>query len=352
MEIDVLVLPDARHDGLAEQIGEALAERGVSTARVSDDTSFSGSRVLVALGRPDPAHLKAATEAGLAVLPALVEDGWLAGDIADRARRIADAVDALLIIGQSLQRTSDEAVARASADIRDCLDAPDDSGTPLVRICEALSLAIQWGAPIYNRGDVESCAMIYRDTAHAVRAYIEREVAHGGGQLLDAIDHELETVDATLAELGPDRWDEQAWTLRHTFDRILIARRTAKALQAIDDLFGGLVRAGRRPNASLVYDIISVSISHGAPIYNSGSPVGCAQIYLGTAAGLLRLLGAEAHADEGQTEPLSRELLTPLVAAGGRRLESDADGLAWSLRRAFDRLVEAAARERTWEHDS
>ena len=117
-------------------------------------------------------------------------------------------------------------------------------------------------------------------------------------------------------------------------------------------LFAGLARSGRQPNASLVYDIISVSISHGAPIYNSGSPVGCAQIYLGAAAGLLRLLGAEPGPDEGRTEPLARESLTPLVAAGVRRLESDADGLAWSLRHAFDRLVEAAAHERTWEHDS
>lgn len=351
MEIDVLVLHDATQDDLADRLGEALAERGVSMHGIAAGEPLRDARVLVPLIEVDPDVLAAALSDGLAILPGVADGGWLAGDTDARARRIADAVDALLIIGRPRVRSTDETVLRAETDVRASLE-DDGERSPLGRICEAFSLAIQWGAPIYNRGAVEACARIYRSTASAVRRFIDERIADGEGELLDAIAFELTAAEESLAALAEDAWDEQAWTLRHTFDRILAARRTADALRNIDDLFAGLVRAGRRANASLVYDIISVSISHGAPIYNSGSPVGCAQIYVCTAAGLLRLLGAEPRSGEGRTEPLARETLTPLVAAAARRLESDADGLAWSLRGAFDRLVETAARERTWEHDS
>lgn len=352
MQAPVLVLHDAAHDALAEAIGEALAERGVSAVLGPPERAEEAFRVLVLLVPLSGEHLTAATRRGAAVLPVGEAEGWLGtGRLEARAKRVADAIDALLIIGRPDGRTGGQTITRARADIDRVLAEASDL-SPLVRICEALSVAIQWGVPLYNADDPEGCAHIYRAASDAVRRFIAARVADGRGQLLDAVDDELAGVEETLAALGETAWDEQAWTLRHTFDRILIARRTADALFAIDDLFGGLMRAGRLLNASLVYDVISVAISHGAPIYNSGSPVGCAQIYLGTAAGLLKLLGAEQREGEGRTEPMARDILTPLVAGGARRLEDDPDGLAWSLRRAFDRLVETAAEERRWEHDS
>jgi len=351
MDIDVLVLHAETHDEFADLLCEALAERGISMVSGAPGYDMVGARVVVPLAPIAPECIAEAITRGIAVLPATADGGWLAGPGEDRARRVADAVDALLVIGRSAERTSIDSVMRAGIDIATCLESPAET-SELERICEALSLAIQWGGPVYNRGGIETCARIYGSAAEAVRQYIDARVAEGRGHLLDAIAYELEEVERVLAETGPQAWDERAWTLRHTFDRILTARRTADALKAIDDLFSGLVRAGRQPNASLVYDIISVSISHAAPIYNSGSAVGCAQIYLCTAAGLLRLLGAEPQGPEGRTEPLAREILIPLVASGARQFESDADGLAWTLRRAFDRLVETAAEERSWEHDS
>lgn len=351
MQIDVLVLHDTLHDDFADALGEALADKGVAFGRAPPERPPDAARVLVIVGRCSPEVLAAAAARGMAVLPVDPGAAWLAdAPPALRARRVADAVDALLIIGRPVPRTGDETVARARAEIERALKRETDE-SPLVRICEALSRAIQWGAPIYNSGGAEGCARIYQAASDAVRAFIDSKVESGEGQLLDAIADELGGVDETLEVLGDDAWDERAWTLRHAFDRILIARRTADALYAIDDLFGGLMRAGRGLNASLIYDLISVAISHGAPIYNAGSPVGCAQVYLCTAAGLLKLLGAERRPDEGRTEPLARETLTPLVAGGARRLEADPDGLAWALRRAFDALVEAAAEERRWEHD-
>ncbi len=118
----------------------------------------------------------------------------------------------------------------------------------------------------------------------------------------------------------------------------------------MDGLFVGLRSAGRASNASLVHDVVSLAISHGAPIFNAGSHVGCAQIYLRTAAGLLELLG-EAQEEEGQTEVLARASLPALLDEAESRLRQRPTDYAWELRHAFDALVETAAEERSWEHD-
>jgi hypothetical protein len=80
--------------------------------------------------------------------------------------------------------------------------------------------------------------------------------------------------------------------------------------------------------------------------------MGCAQIYLRTASGLLACLGPEAAAGDGRTEALARRSLPPLIEGHEARLQENATDLSWDLRHAFDALVEAAAEERSWEHDS
>lgn len=351
MEVDVLLLHRERDSAFAEALEGAFLEKGVSFESGPPDHPPSGERVLVVLGEVTVERLAAAAMKGVAILPVAPVDGWLAeGAASARAQQVADAVDALLIIGRPARRTSDEAIERALADIRDRF-ARDEAESPLARICETFKRAIFWGEPLCEAGSAEGCARIYRATAELVLDHIAELMDRGEGQLLDAIGEELDAAMGALGVLRHDAFAEQTWTLRHTFDRILIARRTADALYALDDLFKGLMQAGRQLSATLIYDVISLAISHGAPIYNSGSSVGCAQIYLCTAAGLLRQLGVEGASGEGRSEGLTREVLAPLVASGARRLSEDPDGLAWGLRRAFDEVVETAAEERRWEHD-
>lgn len=352
MEVDVLLLHHDSDRAFAEALGEAFIEKGVTFDAGAPDHPPVGERVLVVLGEVALDRLQAAITAGTAVLPVSASEGWLAeGTARARAQQVADAVDALLIIGRPARRTSDETIDRALVDIRRRFTR-DEPESALARICETFRVAIQWGEPICEAGSPEGCARIYRETTELVLDHIVDLMARGEGQLLDAIAEELHASMEALGVLRHDAHEEQAWTLRHTFDRILVARRTADALYAIDDLFKGLMQAGRHLSATLIYDVVSLAISHGAPIYNAGSSVGCAQIYLCTAAGLLRQLGAEERQSDGRAEVLTRELLTPLVASGARRLQEDPDGLAWGLRRAFDEVVEAAAEERRWEHDS
>lgn len=83
------------------------------------------------------------------------------------------------------------------------------SDTQLSEVIEAISSAIDIGAPLYNRGDIEACYRIYEGTS----AKLERDPpcpgvgkAFGEG-LLRA---------STLAS-----WKEKAWALRDTFDGLI-----------------------------------------------------------------------------------------------------------------------------------
>ena len=345
MTLDVFVLGPT-DSTLVECLEEGLRQHGFACASGAEVTQ--ASRVLVCAGAPPSDILLQALRAGVAVLPVRAEPGgWLAPevDLDALTERVVGAIDGLLAVGVP-ERLHDDAVVERAIDDIDALVA-DHDGTRLDQVCDAISLAIARGAPIYNAGSAEGCAAIYAHVAGDLVDLLEGEDEDG---LLEAVRVELNTASIEAEEA--DDADQAAWTLRHAFDRLLVARHTAEAIETLDGLFDGLQSAGRSLNASLVYDVISLAISHGAPIYNAGSHVGCAQIYLRTADGLLRCLGPEPRSGESRTEKLSRGSLPSLVDTGSERLEDDATDLCWDLRHAFDALVEVAAEERGWEHDS
>ncbi|MCA9539881.1 MAG: hypothetical protein KC620_13380 [Myxococcales bacterium] len=345
MTLDVLVLADEAHHPFRDELEAVLTRKGLTVTRALDDRE---ARAVVACGACDPAQIMAALDRGAVVLPVGPADSWLAeAPLPVLARRVADAIDALLLLGRPERRTSDETIARACDEIdAQCADA---GLPPLTRLCETITLAIHWGAPMYNAGGVDGCRRIYQHTAEQLLTTMGEAEDDDEAALLEALADEL----ADALESVPDQpdIDAAAWTLRHAFDRILVARQTAEALHALEGLFDDLTRAGRGLSASLIYDVINLAVTHGAPLYNAGSAVGCAQVYLCTAAGLLRLL-AEPGPDDGRTEQTARETLPKLVERGEEQLREDADALAWGLRRAFDALAEIAAEERRWEHDS
>jgi hypothetical protein len=272
--------------------------------------------------------------------------GWLTPEtnLEAIAERVVSSIEALLAVSAPERLHDDEVVERALGEVFALVEAHD--GEPLEQVCDAISLAIARGAPIYNAGSARGCATIYRRAAGRV----VDAMGDDDDGLLDAVRTELVGALATAEEDDEDD-DAVAWTMRHAFDRIIIARHTAEAMHTLDGLFEGLRGAGRALNASLVYDVISLAISHGAPIYNAGSHVGCAQIYIRTASGLVACLGPD-HPDESRTEALARSSLPPLLAEYEARLQENPTDLSWDLRHAFDALVEVAAEERSWEHDS
>ena len=82
----------------------------------------------------------------------------------------------------------------------------------LEAIASALAHAIRVGAPVYNRGDVEGCARIYAETAE--RLVRERADCPGPRAALE---------DGLAQARALEDPDERAWSLRDTFDGLLIA---------------------------------------------------------------------------------------------------------------------------------
>jgi uncharacterized surface protein with fasciclin (FAS1) repeats len=77
-------------------------------------------------------------------------------------------------------------------------------------VAGSIHSAIERGVPVFNEGNHEGCARIYRETA-------KRLVASGGAALADLDRMELKDVLARPAKNASD----EAWALRHVFDRML-----------------------------------------------------------------------------------------------------------------------------------
>jgi monofunctional biosynthetic peptidoglycan transglycosylase len=76
--------------------------------------------------------------------------------------------------------------------------------------------------------------------------------------------------------------------------------------------------------------LIGAAIDRGVPLFNAGSPEGCASVYTIAAASLVQFAEDELTADDRQR--LEAALQVPYRSA---------DEQAWGLRRAFDAVLEA-----------
>lgn len=79
--------------------------------------------------------------------------------------------------------------------------------------------------------------------------------------------------------------------------------------------------------------MLAAAIERGAPLYNQGSPQGCAAVYEVAAVALVRF-GSE------ELSEADRRLLADTLAI----LPADADARAWTLRRSFDAVLGAGPR--------
>ena len=79
--------------------------------------------------------------------------------------------------------------------------------------------------------------------------------------------------------------------------------------------------------AGSVKRAIRAAISHGAPQYNEGDVEGCASTYAQTAEDVVR------RCTDAPTVKALREVLRETAGT------SDADKVAWALRRVFDKLL-------------
>lgn len=88
-----------------------------------------------------------------------------------------------------------------------------------------------------------------------------------------------------------------------------------------------------------VFRVLDTAIYYGAPAYNRGSIIGCAEIYLTTCKGLARALGTGTiPSDVPWSSPFNRFVsrMKTIQANTPRAEKLTANRLAWDLRHAFD----------------
>ena len=113
----------------------------------------------------------------------------------------------------------------------------------------------------------------------------------------------------------------------------------ADGIAGVDAVVRQLAQARSSLTLDNVQEILSVAISHGAGIYNDGSPEGCARIYLHAAGRIIEQLPeAAVHQPFPKGSALAAEWLSRIVTENPGVDETIADDLAWELRFAFDSI--------------
>jgi hypothetical protein len=115
----------------------------------------------------------------------------------------------------------------------------------------------------------------------------------------------------------------------------------ARGIAAVEDAARVLAAASKPFSCRDIGQVFDTAIEHGAPIWNRGSQVGCAQIYLHAARTMLTMLRRRdlesAAAHSGQVETLLSALQQVSESSPVATLEN-AEQLGWTLRGVFDRF--------------
>jgi hypothetical protein len=111
---------------------------------------------------------------------------------------------------------------------------------------------------------------------------------------------------------------------------------------AVSELNSLSSRYGAIPTRGFTELLLKTAITHGAPLFNSGSPLACAIVYSFAATTLVQRLETEAQSSQPASRGWNTEILSELAPIGRFLPASypDAKGYAWTLRRAFDKILE------------
>jgi hypothetical protein len=182
-------------------------------------------------------------------------------------------------------------------------------------------LAIAEGVPLFNSGNVKGCLAIYQQAGRNALSLPLGEV-------------EAERVRMGMAEsLMASGVSAKAWALRRMMDEVSAMPSTASMSNSGKSLL----------QASTMRACIDRALSKGIPLYNSGDPGGCANVYMVCAKGLLKSLEMESEETQllgpAEVARLKRGLEASVRAAC--KASHTLSEKAWDLRGGLDLVAEA-----------
>lgn len=111
------------------------------------------------------------------------------------------------------------------------------------------------------------------------------------------------------------------------------------AYRALEERFRSLHDSGA-PAGPAVTALLSEAIGFGAPIYDAGSPLGCAFLYLHAASFALGLLRNPRGDKDRRTLEAMKERLSKAMVPMDALTHENAAQAAWQMRHAFDAILE------------
>ncbi len=151
----------------------------------------------------------------------------------------------------------------------------------------------------------------------------------------------LEVFQALVEEVGPSSEAASQADSEDPLDAMPLKDLVAEGLALVAEEIQPLADSDELLTPREVGRVMDIAIHYGAPAYNRGSVLGCAEIYWSTSR-LLRSPLEESLADceeawLGPFQRLARQL-AQIHAAYPRVEKSEANEIAWALRHAFDRF--------------
>ena len=188
-----------------------------------------------------------------------------------------------------------------------------DHGMSYKETCSEISAAIGVGAPTFNKGDHKDCYEKYKETGEEILKNCT----------LSGIQEQLRSA-MELAN-KQSSFTEQAWTMRHAFETILVGNIDTSNFTESDkeEL---LKSTGTEMNYEEACHNISTAIGRGTPMFNAGDHRGCYNTYKQT---------AEKIVERCSVAIVQQKLSLALSLAEEKPTFTDK---AWTIRHSFDAI--------------
>jgi hypothetical protein len=249
-----------------------------------------------------------------------------------------------------LFRDDDELLDAAIATLGRVAEANEE--TDILTLLEALLQTTQELAEsLLQTGQVQTAHALYIHANQILLTTIEdTEFDDYGTEVLASIGQIIR--ESSLEAIGSDEdFEEVVDKFTDCYNHLLLGLETSYGLQNIDALIDNIIVSGRPATASLIFDVITLSFTHGDDLLNRDAFQWALQIYLLAAQGIYRLIGDGGGLAE-KTSDLAKDGLSFYAELEVDGPIANAEQLCGELRSALDGILQVAAAERSWEHDS
>ncbi len=325
------------------RIQEHLAEYGVESTTSSQ---LSDADMVIALGSVSAPELDDAFLRGAVILPAASLS----------IQKILSLVIAFVEPSTGLTPHHDSEFSGSDAGQRgvvriDAVMESIEDAHLLERLAVFLSTTQHISAQLIQAGQMAACLAVCRHASHSLLDLLraseaDEEVADVLQAIAEAVSNALLDVEEGGLEPGP-----AVERLLDCFHQLSLGLQTASALMIIEETFEDLHTSGRDPSATLIHDVIKLTLTQCEALNEDMAFSWCGHVYLLVAKHLHQFLGSP-RTNEESIITFARDQLAPFKDLEEDSLDLDAAAIVMALHMSLVDILKFAEDERPWAHDS